>query len=234
MEKTGVIQEFERIKEKYPSLNLHPLDDNAWEILGKLHFLGQFHSERVEDVYLIRIYVPSEYPRKLPRIWELGGRIPEEYHKFIDEALCLGTRLAVKIQFHSSPNLLGFVEGSVIPYLFRYSYKLKYGEFPFDDRSHGIDGVIEHYKELFSTQDLIDVVKLLEILVHQAYQEEQQCPCLSGKTIGQCHGGVLLKFLDYQSKEEYMVDFLEIERIFRFQRNLLKKNLHKYLMRINR
>ena len=234
MGKTKVIQEFESVKEKHPSLHLRPMDDDAWEIFGKLHFSGKFQLRTVEDVYQIRIYVPPKYPQVLPRVWELGSRISDDYHKFSDEALCLGTSLDVKVNFHKHPNLLGFIEESIVPYFFRYSYKLKYGIFPFGDRSHGIDGVIEHYKELFSTHDLIDVVKLLGILVCQNYQEDQQCPCLSGKTIEQCHGDVLLKLLEYQSIDEYIDDFLEIERVFRFRRDLLKKNLHQYLMRINR
>ena len=234
MTKTRIPHEFKDVKEKHPDLHLHPLDDGAWEILGKIYFSGKFHSKAIKDVYLIRIYIPSEYPKELPRVWELSGRIPEDYHKFSDEALCLGTSLNVKINFHENPSLLGFIEGSVAAYLFGYSYKLKYGTLPFGERSHGIDGVIEHYKELFSTQDLIDVVKLLEVLVYQDYQNNQECPCGSGENIEQCHGDVLRRLLDYQDLAEYEVDFIDIDRAFRFRRSSLEMDLHKYVMSFNR
>ncbi len=234
MEKTGVIQEFERVKEKYPGLNLHPLDDDAWEILGNLHFLGKFQSETIEDNYFIHIYVPPAYPKNLPQVWELGGRIPKDFHKLNDESLCLGTSLDVKIKFHKHPNLLGFIEESVVEYLFGYSYKLKHGILPFGERSHGIKGVIEHYKELFSTHDLIDVVNLLEALVCQDCKNNLECACGSGKNIDQCHGGMLVRLLDYQDLEEYAVDLIDINRVFRFRCSSLEKDLQKYVMSTNR
>lgn len=234
MEKTGIIQEFERVKEKYPGLYLHPMDDNAWEILGNLHFSGKFHSESIEDDYFIRIYIPTAYPNKLPQVWELGGRIPKDFHKFKNESLCLGTSLDVKIKFYKRPNLLGFIEEGVVEYLFGYSYKLRHGKLPVGERSHGIRGVIEHYKELFSTPDLIDVVNLLEILICGTYQANRHCPCGSKKFFEQCHGEILSKLLDYKSLEEYLVDFIDIERFFRMYRSFLEKDLYQYVMSLNR
>ena len=231
MEKVGIIQEFERVKVKYASLRLHPMDDNTWEILGDLHFVGKFHSETIEDSYFIRIYIPPAYPKKIPKVWELGGRIPKDFHKFGDESLCLGTPLDVKIKFHKRPTLLGFIENGVIEYLFGYSYKLKNGILPFGERSHGIEGVIEHYKELFSTSHLIDVVNLLEFLVCGNYQVEKQCPCGSKESIEQCHGDILSRLLDYQDFAEYVDDLV---RIYRMCRTFLKWDLHKYVMSFDR
>ncbi len=232
--KTRIIHEFEKVKEKHSDLYLHPLDDGAWEILGNLHFLGKLRSETIEDIYSLRIYIPSVYPKELPKVWELGGRIPKDFHKFSDESLCLGASLDVKIKFHEHPNLLGFVERSVVEYLFGYSYKLKHGELPVGERSHGLQGVIEHYKELFSTQDLVVVVKLLEALVCETYQADRQCPCCSGKTLKQCHGETLSNLLHFQALEDYIVDFININRVFVFHRNFLQKDLHRYLMSIDR
>ena len=102
-------------------------------------------TEVIEDGYNVRIESPENFPEQLALTWETGGRIPPDYHKLTNGALCLGSRVGLRLQMGGSPSLLRFVERCVIPYLYGYSYSVKHGAPPFGELAHG---------ELGSLQDL--------------------------------------------------------------------------------
>jgi hypothetical protein len=49
------------------------------------------------DRYSLAIKLPDRYPRELPQVREIGGRIPHsiDRHVFLSGALCLGVREAL-------------------------------------------------------------------------------------------------------------------------------------------
>ncbi|MGH9383577.1 MAG: hypothetical protein ACRD2N_04745 [Vicinamibacterales bacterium] len=50
--------------------------------------------------------------------WEAGVRIPAKYHKLDSGALCLGSRVRLRLQMAGSPSVLRVVERCLIPYLY--------------------------------------------------------------------------------------------------------------------
>jgi hypothetical protein len=105
----------------------------------------------------VRIEGTQHFPERMALAWETGGRIPPDYHKLTNGALCLGSRVRLRLQMGGSPSVLRFLERCVIPYLLGYSYSVKHGAPPFGELAHG---------ELGSLQDLAGLLGV------------EACPCL--------------------------------------------------------
>jgi hypothetical protein len=202
----SIPNEFVEVKAKYPRLLLSKIPNGSYEIIGELEFLAEFQSEIIEDVYAVLIKIPSGYPKSLPVTYEIGGRIPQSFHHFDNGSLCLGTPLSVKMRFHEKPNLLGFIEVCLIEYLYGYSYFQKHGELPIGEFAHGVDGIIEHYQDIFGTEKLETIIELLSILANDSYRGHIDCVCGSGNRLRNCHGKPLLKLMKYQTPWEYQGD----------------------------
>jgi hypothetical protein len=148
--------------------------------------------ERIKDSYLVQIAFPDNYPQNHPTVKEIGGRIPNNYHRNGDE-FCLGVPSEVYLKFVENPTLLHFIRGLLEPYLYKYSYWEKHnGKTPFDERPHGGEGVCEYYSEVFGTKDNDAIISLLEIPMSKAYKQSMICPCGSGNKLKKCCGKIIL------------------------------------------
>lgn len=208
-------QEFKEVKIKYPDLELLCGEGGAWKVFGSLHFRGSFMGEVIEDVYSVLISISKNYPKVLPTVRELDGRIPKEFHTSYDDSLCLGTPLLVKMRFYERPNLLGFIEACLVEYFYGYNYFQKHGILPVGEFDHNINGILEHYQELFGTEKYDIVIGLLIILANDSYRGHIKCVCGSGKRLRNCHGKILLELRKYQTPIEYQTDMEAIMELLR-------------------
>ena len=120
--------------------------------------------------------------------WETGGRIPPDYHKLTNGALCLGSRVGLRLQMGGSPSLLRFVERCVIPYLYGYSYSVKHGAPPFGELAHGELGSLQDLAGLLGVEDLALAVRYCMLAATKRRRANKQpCPCGSGRRLGRCH-----------------------------------------------
>jgi hypothetical protein len=158
-------------------------------IEGTLRFCASGkNTEVIEDGYDVRIEALEDFPDRMALSWETGGRIPPDYHKLTNGALCLGSRVGLRLQMAGSPSLLRYVERCLIPYLYGYSYSVKHGAPPFGELAHG---------ELGSLQDLAGLLGVGELAIAFRYctlaaakrrrANRQPCPCGSGRRLGRCH-----------------------------------------------
>jgi hypothetical protein len=113
---------------RYPGLRLVPSGSMTLRVGGTLRFSANSKkTEVIEHGYDIRIEASKKFPERMALAWETGGRIPPDYHKLMNGALCLGSRVRLRLQMGGSPSLLRFVERCVIPYLYGHSYSVKHG-----------------------------------------------------------------------------------------------------------
>jgi hypothetical protein len=212
----GLLQkEFEEVLRKYPDLTLLDGGNNSWKIYGNLHFRASLDGEEIEDVFSVLITIPDNYPSEIPTVQELDGRIPKDFHTSYDNTLCLGTPLLVNIRFHERPNLLGFIEACLIEYFYGYIYYQLHGVLPAGEFSHGPQGILEHYQELFETQDIQIVFEFLGILSEGSYRGHNKCPCGNGLILRKCHGKTLLKLMKYQTPGEFKKNLEDLETMVR-------------------
>ena len=193
-----IIDQFNELRLSYPELNIQ-YEDSVWSVQGLLVFGAEYAGQRIDDEYSVRILLPNGYPNGIPQAFETAGRIPNDFHKFHDGSFCLGEPFAVMRKFLENPTLLGYVKNCLIPYLYSYSYKCKYGDLPFGELPHGQVGLIRHYLELFHLKNEHSLGGLIAILAKENYRGHVLCPCGSGKRLRSCHGRQLLEILNLKS-----------------------------------
>jgi hypothetical protein len=161
------------------------------KIKGFFEFSAQpINGIEIRDTYELEITIPNGFPKDIPEVKEVGRKIPRNamYHINIDDTLCLGSpiRLLKKISQH--PNLSGFTETCLIPYLYAVSYKLKFGgEFIFGELAHDKPGIIDDYLNLFGLKYPEQVIETLVLLgIKKRVANKAPCPCSCGLRLGKC------------------------------------------------
>jgi hypothetical protein len=202
----------ENLLVKYSSLRLVPLPGDSVQIVGLLAFeaVGP-GKEWIKDEYEIEISVHQAFPRQIPSVKEIGGRISPAFHKLSDGSLCLGSPARLLLVLAESPSLLRFVEHCVIPYLYGHSYFKRNGVMPFGDLAHGARGLREDLMAIFRTNldnAIPDFLRLGSMKKRIANKES--CPCGGGRRLGRCHSRT--------------VNFLR-SRLGRYQFRLIQQNL---------
>lgn len=174
---------------RYPGLRLVPSGSMALHLEGTLRFCANGKkTEVIEDGYDVRIEVPENFPERMGVAWETGGSIPVDYHKLTNGALCLGSRVGLRLQMGGSPSLLRFVERCVIPYLYGYSYSVRHGAPPFGELAHGERGSLEDLAGLLGVGDLGLAFRYCTLAATKRRRANKRpCPCGSGKRLGRCH-----------------------------------------------
>lgn len=57
----------------------------------------------------------------------------------------------------------------VEPYYFSYEFFQRYGEFPFGERGHDWEGIIQTYSDYFNEPDVVKTIKLMAFISGQKY-----------------------------------------------------------------
>jgi len=208
-----LIKHTKQLRERFSALELVELEPGRFVVKGNLGFRVPYNGKIIEDDYDIEIQIPDDYPHSPPDVKEVGDKIPKnvDFHVNVSNGtLCLGAPLAVKTTFGRQRNLLWFVEKQLVPFLFGISYKLKYGKLPFGELSHGGEGLLEHYKEVFAINDEAIALEFLRMLAGGNYDEHSMCPCGRDLKIKKCHRKVLKKARNKQSPEEFQKEYWSI------------------------
>lgn len=138
---------------------------------------------------------------KLPEVYDVDGQIDSQYpHRYKDGKICLDTDVAIKIRFENGIDLCLWMQDFVEVFYFSYEYFKRNGEYPFGERKHGSDGVIETYGDYFHVAQKKSILNCLRYITVRGYNGHDQCPCGSGKYIRKCHGKYILPF--YNNKKD--------------------------------
>ncbi len=163
-------------------------------VRGVLSFEASFKGlESIQDWFEIEVRIPKQYPEILPEVIELQGKVVSNYeHLNNDGTFCLAVPIAEQLAFKKEPNLLGFVNNLVVNYLYSYCYWQQYGEYPFDDSPHGIEGFVDYYEKLFEAELSPELFVGIERIMKHGYRGHHPCPCGSGKIVRKCHKQVVM------------------------------------------
>jgi hypothetical protein len=151
------------------------------------------HESEELDRYHIEIEFPPDYPDRLPIVRETAGRIPWEADRHNSNGVaCV---LLPEERWWSFPPNKPFLEYLTVPlhnYFLSQSLIEAGGTWPFSEHRHGLDGVIDFYKEQFGTQDTMTAILLLKLVASGRFKGHWPCPCSSGKILRHCHWPGLL------------------------------------------
>lgn len=174
---------------RYPGLRLIPSREKDVVIRGTIAFQAT-HGDRevIADEYEVELVIHERFPESVPSIRELGGRIPDSFHKLAGGGLCLGSPTRLRIGLVQHPTVLGFVEQFVVPYLYGHSYFIKHGEMPFSELSHGPKGLLEDLASIFDVEDEEAGQEMARLASKtRRVANKAPCPCGSGRRLGRCH-----------------------------------------------
>jgi hypothetical protein len=174
---------------RYPGLWLVPSGSMGLRIVGTIRFCANSKkTELIEDSYDVRIEAPENFSERMAMSWETSGRIPPDYHKLKNGALCLGSRVGLRLQMGGSPSLLRYVERCLIPYLYGYSYSVKHGAPPFGELAHGELGSLQDLARLLGIGDLGLAFRYSALAATKKRRANKRpCPCGGSRRLGRCH-----------------------------------------------
>lgn len=145
------------------------------------------------DQFQIEMTLAPDHPNGLPRVRELGGRVPQlaEYHSYADGYLCVFLPEESPVFWPPDSTITSFLRGPLNSYFVSFLHYCQVGSWPFGERAHGIDGVLDFYKEKAGLDDPLALVSFLDRLRLRTLRGHLPCVCRSGVILRRCHPAAL-------------------------------------------
>lgn len=143
----------------------------------------------VADRYLVEIKFEAGMPASRPKVWEIGGRIKrtKDHHVNERDGSCCIAVYDEWIATTGDDSLSSFLRVPFRNFFISQTHFRKYGEWPFEERAHGLPGMLESYSEFLGcAADAPSVGRHLEFLTHQRPKGHWCCPCGRGKRLRDC------------------------------------------------
>lgn len=176
----------QRVVERFPTLRF-VIDENGRVVVTGTYALVEGKTP-IED-FRVSIVLPDNFPRALPAVYELDGKIPplSRFHRNAgDGTLCVVLPDEYWLS-RDECDLVEFLEGPLHNYFLGLVHYKEFDEWPFGEHDHGGDGVFAFYSALFKTSDRDAVTGFLELLAHDELKPFPKCPCGSGIQVRDCH-----------------------------------------------
>lgn len=179
----------EELRRQYPGLQLRPVNNGELRLAGALEFSAEAPGyAKLGDRYDLEIVVPEGFPKEPPLVREVGGRIPRTFHTNPDGTLCLGSPARLRLSLMRTPNLPGFVNHCVVPYLYGFTHLQRHGELPFGELAHGAAGLRQEFAGFFGVSSGRIAVELVGLAgMRKRVANKLPCPCGSRRRLGRCH-----------------------------------------------
>jgi hypothetical protein len=137
----------------------------------------------------IKMVVSERFPKREPKVFEVGGRIPRhsDYHINPDGDCCVTVweNWLVCADDHS---FAAFLDGPLHEFFLGQYWFEKTGKWPFGERTHGPKGLEEAYADALGiSHKKKDLIYHLRLLSKDWPKGHWLCPCDSGKRIRHCH-----------------------------------------------
>ena len=177
-----------------------------------------FHGEyQVNECFLgesyfgnfnVRIIVEN-YPKEMPRIYELESRLAKCEHKYTDGMLCLETTHNLKTYLRTKPSLKNFLIKFLTTFFVNFIHYERTGIYIFGEHKHGDVGIIEMYMDRFGVKEAKTAFAILNIIANKKYRGHGLCPCGSEKRIRKCHGqdDALINMIHSPNHQYYLDDY---------------------------
>jgi hypothetical protein len=139
--------------------------------------------------FQVEIRFPEDYPDSLPVVNEIGGRIPQTQDRHINVADGTACLLVPEEWFVISPDRSfgAFLKGPVRNF-FLGQILVEGGQpWPFGERSHGYQGMLECYLEMLGIEEPSRVLAYFDCLRKEQLRGHWNCPCGRGKRLRDCH-----------------------------------------------
>ncbi|SFK53229.1 SEC-C motif-containing protein [Lachnospiraceae bacterium KH1T2] len=219
LDKNEIREQVKQLLSTYPKLNIVKSDNSTIHLAGSIYVYRNALNYTVQKNYMVEITIPISESNTLPKIRETGNVISDNYpHRYQNGELCLETETSMRLRFIDGLDLVAWMDEYVEPYFFSYEYYTRFGKYPFGERPHYLDGIINTYQDIFHTTDFIETSKLLIYAAESVYRGHATCPCGSGVKLRNCHGKYILPFALDKRKRNIAISDL----------NFIRKEISKY------
>lgn len=194
--KEFALQQVNQLLRVYNGLSVEEMLDTRIVLSGRVLIKRMALGYQLCKEYQMKIILPLCVD-VLPYVIDSGNQIDKNYpHRYIDGQLCLETDTAIRIYFINGFDLVSWMYNFVEPYYFSYEYFQRYGVFPFGERAHGTEGILQTYGEIFNEPNYVKVFKLMKFIQCGRYRGHLPCPCGSGTKLRLCHGQLMRRFFE--------------------------------------
>ena len=194
----------------YPDLQISEEREESVKLRGNICVNRKISDFTLYREYKVEILLFKD-ESKLPEVYDVDGQIDSQYpHRYKDGKICLDTDVAIKIRFENGIDLCLWMQDFVEVFYFSYEYFKRNGEYPFGERKHGSDGVIETYGDYFHVAQKKSILNCLRYITVRGYNGHDQCPCGSGKYIRKCHEKYILPFYNNKKRQKMVKDDYEM------------------------
>ncbi len=149
----------------------------------------------VADQFEIEVIVPASGLRsEMPVVREIGGRIPRHPDRHVEPVTgdaCLCVRDEYWFKHPDGLNLVEFLQGPVTSYFVAQFSFIQGNGWPFGQRAHGANGIIEFYAKFFGVSGRMPVRRILEVVAAKKVRAHWTCPCGSSRHIRDCHAELI-------------------------------------------
>lgn len=171
---------------EYPSLHAS-IEGGRVVVRGTLFLRGN----GIEiDHYQIEIEVPNSFPRDLPVVREVGGRIPRIQDRHVEPEngrACVLLPDERHKYFPVGASLIDFIRGPVENFFLSQTYFEKTGKWLSEQWAHGLEGIVEYYAQILGTENRVVIGTCLRYLARKDLKGHWDCYCGSGKRLRDCH-----------------------------------------------
>jgi len=197
---------------QFPKLTLFEREGGSPSLKGTIEIFNE--RSEIIDSFEVDIRFTSKFPREYPLVFETGGRFSRdnpELHFFTNESLCLNVIQEEIITTRQGISTIDFINNVLIPNLAWRVCKLEGLTTELKEYRHGLNGVIDSYKEKLNVSSNIQMVKFLGLYLLNKLPERNK-PCFCGSTINfkKCHYRYLdyLKQIDSKLIRQHLLDIL--------------------------
>lgn len=165
------------------------LSANAGELIARGTYVLMSDGEAL-DTYAIEIQYDRKDPTAEPKVREIGNAIEPLRNNHInpeDKTCCVGVYGEWEA-LTGDTSFAGFLSGPVRNYFISQTIYRRTGKWIFDQREHGIRGMVDAYGELLRdpvpTEERVG--KTLSFLMLPSHKGHWICPCGTGKRYRDC------------------------------------------------
>lgn len=143
-----------------------------------------------QDIYAIVMRYDPHNHQAEPKVWEIGGaieRLEDNHVNVVDGSCCLGV-VDEWLAKTGDTSFAGFVTGPLWNFFLSQAIFRRTGRWIFEERPHGLPGMIEAYGELVgdSVPTLERLARTLSFLSLERIKGHWQCPCGGGRRVRNC------------------------------------------------
>lgn len=186
MQKLSLDKDLKEVLEMFPKLKLFEKDKKK-SIRGEINIFDA--AGNYVDSFDVRVAVPRNYPYGFPSLFETGNKfehIPDR-HISEDGSCCVCPLQESDLVSQKGITIKDFFLKYVIPYLANQLYFDSEEEWVNGDYEHGVEGILQYYKELFKVDDIKEVINLLSFFNSKKMNRNDDCFCGSGSKLKRCH-----------------------------------------------